>query len=1386
MKKQFYYFLICSFFLLIPLANLQGQAASTCANSSQIMPTNTETYVDYSMSTSERWFNFTATNADAVFSIDQPTLASDTPDAHIRKIELFSGNCANLVPIAADSIHNHGSDSLPVLRYTSLTIGATYLIRVTTFVELITCRKCVPTSPVYFSLNIQNLIQPAVVPSCSGFCGANIAFQGDFEQPAYSPHALQPPAGSNMIWVSAFGQNASDYTKQYCVANTSPNPFQLLGQGQDHTAGNGNYYYYGDAPSEGCSGCNSPWTATAWASTAPVIDGRIYCFSAWFKNIGGGATFPAEFQMEVDGNILVAYTTVAGTNQWVQLSGTWTASYNGNAQLAIQCKGKKTIEACDFGLDDIEFRGNVLDPPTITASSSVFCVGQPVTLTATGGDTYQWYDSNGNNLGTNASIVVTPTTTTTYIVNNLTAPGCEANSASITLTPSVVIPQIGIISNTCMGNQITFNNISIINGLSPVLYSWNFGDGGTATTTNAIHTYINPGTYTVILTATDPCGNVTTTITIIDILPSTSNYNVACCSENQTYTHTGKIFVTNPISNPEVWSGQSYTVKGTIYIFAGAELDIVNNSTIQFDPLSKIVVLPGGVLKVDHATLTGLNTCGTMWQGIEVQGDKTKTQTQLQQNGNLYQGKAILNFATVSLAHNGVVLGAQNTQTNGYDPNKSGGILQATNAVFLNCGYSVRFITYPFVNSSRITNCAFNSTTLPDPGYLTGNGYTYPNAANPLYAYANTGQRAYTFVHTFGVKWVQMTGSTLTNAEYGVVGINSALRIGGTGLGQENSFTNIPNSEIHSNIFNSPFYANRVVNNEYTNSLIPIQSWNGVGDQIRGNRIRSAFVGIGTVGSGNIYITDNLLGIGTGSCLIGVSTSNSGTMGGLIGRVSSGNIFTRCANSTWLQTNNANLQVHCNQHFNTSNYVSNLRNFGSLANQGYLPILTDKDPAGNIFNQTTPLRNQIQSNTLFFDYYAHFADQFNVSVTVVPQPTGILTPANIQVTGFQMTPTSCDPAPPCTNCGNQIAALNTQIDQLQTEKTSIQSQLDHGQTQMLLDAINSNMNSGQLKNLLLANSPLSDQVLLAYIAKNGTPPGTFKDVLIPNSPVSKAVRPALYAKIETMPNGIKNQVIEAQANYQNRTLSVVDDELQSVTGKRQELYNQQMSFYIDQSETDPNANAAIKNQLTIQNTEASKEALASTYLAEENYPAAAATINSLNPQNAEAQAEKDLLLLLLNIYSGGRDIYQMTAPEEQAVRATAALPTECLARSNARVILFAAFGEALDLDLQMNGARAGDPELETAIEPSNQVFFGESYPNPAGDQVTMQCRLPEGNSGTLTIFDVNGKLIYSQSVNAGQQIITIDTQIWTNGIYFCSLEANGIRIGTQKILIAKE
>ena len=1271
--------------------------------------------------------------------------------------------------------------------------GKTYIVVTQEQFAAPGCTKCTnPAAESFFSICVDHLPDGTLQPlsQCIESCSNNLFTNADFEQ-GNTGFFIGAPLTEQLPTCT---QVATAFKYGLCTnAHLLNNPWQ-------RPAHNGISYFADDGPTP-----QNQLDVTLWEQTVNVVKFQIYCFTFWFTNIDAnpGDQEP-DIYYDFYGNSTgishqghtggLDYNGTSGyVNGWYKVQFSWNSGNNTSVSVNLRSfYGGNSSSGNDVGMDDFIMDGPIGTPPTITASAnSPICAGQPITLGVSlgSGGSVIWQPGGL----TTSAITVTPTTTTTYTATVTDLCGSQFNTYTVNVIPFQPGFSYAPVSE-CVNDAINFINTT--NTPLTTTYQWNFGDNTTSTATNPSHTYGAPGTYTITLTGTNACGSNTISIPI-NITPSTSTYNVNCCSSDpliNTYNFdevNGPFVVTNPytLSNPLIWAGQQYKIRGTITIMPGAKLIINSGSIIQFDPNSKIVVSPGAILQVNNSTLTGLQTCGTMWQGIEVWGNKTKTQIDIQipATGQLWQGKVILNNSTVALAHNGVVLGRR--QGSLFNTNFGGGILLATNSSFTNCGYGVRFIPYPFVNNSRIIDCAFSSTTLPDPGYNAFNSYTYPNAQNPIYGYANQTQRSYAFGLTLGVKFVQFKGNTFSNAEYGIIGVNSSLLVIPDANGTGNKFFQMNVGETHANIFTSPFYANRIENNLYSGPVYPILAWGGMIDKINNNDIRGAFVGIGLVNDRGYFVNDNLVGSSLGSCLVGISASNSGTMGGLIGRANSttGNLFTSCMNGTMMGGNNSFLQVNCNTYVNptAANYNTNWNNFGPLANQGNFPIINDQDPAGNTFAQFSPLRNQINSITLF-DYYAHSADISGNPVTVIPTPTGSLTASNIINTGIQQTNTSCDPGPPCSNCSGRLSQLDGVILQLEAEKTIVQNQIDGGQTQQLLDAINSTMPSGQLENLLLTHSPLSDLVLFAYIAKNGTPPEIFKNVIVPNSPVSKDVRPALDAKIANMAPGIKNQIIAAQSNYSNRTLSVVDGELQNKIGERQQVYNQQMDYFVNESENNPLMKDSVYTLLVRQNTEAAKEAIVASYLADENYPSASIAIAALNPSTPEETSEKDFLTLMYNIYSGGRDVFEMNPVEEQQVRSLAGLADDYLARANARVILFVVFGEPLQLDINLNNSsRISDP-TNSASSGQTETFLGESYPNPATDEVNIECNVPDGTHAVLKFFDMNGRLLTTKQLANGQQLVTLDVHFWHAGVYMYEMIVDDKIISYQKMVITNK
>ena len=130
----------------------------------------------------------------------------------------------------------------------------------------------------------------------------------------------------------------------------------------------------------------------------------------------------------------------------------------------------------------------------------------------------------------------------TYIVTLIigTTLGCsDTVSLPVTLAPPPVADFSA--ANGCIGSNVCFNNTTTPAG-SITIWSWDFGDGSTASSQNPCHTYATSGTYTVTLIAGDAnsCSDtVTHTITIHDLPVISITGTNACLGDVISFTSTG-------------------------------------------------------------------------------------------------------------------------------------------------------------------------------------------------------------------------------------------------------------------------------------------------------------------------------------------------------------------------------------------------------------------------------------------------------------------------------------------------------------------------------------------------------------------------------------------------------------------------------------------------------------------------------------------------------------------------------------------------------------------------------------------------------------------------------------------------------------------------------
>jgi PKD repeat protein len=143
-----------------------------------------------------------------------------------------------------------------------------------------------------------------------------------------------------------------------------------------------------------------------------------------------------------------------------------------------------------------------------------------------------------------------------------------------------ILPVASFSSNVTSGNKpltIAFTDTSTG---SPATWSWNFGDGTSATTKNPVHTYSGAGSYTVALTATNTAGssNTTTKYNYITVTESTPIPKlVADFSGNITSGNAplNVAFTDKSTGSPNSWKwsfgdGTSATTKNPVHTYSGA------------------------------------------------------------------------------------------------------------------------------------------------------------------------------------------------------------------------------------------------------------------------------------------------------------------------------------------------------------------------------------------------------------------------------------------------------------------------------------------------------------------------------------------------------------------------------------------------------------------------------------------------------------------------------------------------------------------------------------------------------------------------------------------------------------------------------------------------
>ncbi len=307
----------------------------------------------------------------------------------------------------------------------------------------------------------------------------------------------------------------------------------------------------------GCSATSTftlsqPAPLTVSASGQSVCNGQTATLTA--SGAGGNAPYTYTWNTGATGSPITVNTTVNTT------------------YTVIATDNKGCVSLPDTAMV------NVSSPLSIIViSNDTTCASQPGTLTAapSGGNgnyTVTWMPSGA----TGSSITVSPITTTIYTAT--VTDGCAtlpaAANGQVTVLQNPLISFNPNPASGCAPVCVTFAGVaSNIPGNNIVTYTWNFGDGGTASGLNTSHCYTNSGAFSIYLLGITQMGCRDSTLknSLITVFPqpvadfNASDFETDIYSPTITFYDISQSNITNWQWNFQ--TGANSTVQNPVYTF---------------------------------------------------------------------------------------------------------------------------------------------------------------------------------------------------------------------------------------------------------------------------------------------------------------------------------------------------------------------------------------------------------------------------------------------------------------------------------------------------------------------------------------------------------------------------------------------------------------------------------------------------------------------------------------------------------------------------------------------------------------------------------------------------------------------------------------------------
>jgi gliding motility-associated-like protein len=227
----------------------------------------------------------------------------------------------------------------------------------------------------------------------------------------------------------------------------------------------------------------------------------------------------------------------------------------------------------------------------VTPTQTTICDKSTISLTATGGTSYQWL-LNGSVIAGATSSTYAASLAGSYEVNVI-ALGCTTKVAA-PVNLSLITAAVPKFSNssTCIDVPVSFFNETDTTTSGSVSWLWDFGDGQTSTIFNPVYTYKKSGAFIVKLTVTPKlCSSLSSSITkniTVDVPPVGIKYPNVLAVKNKA----------TPLSARFIANGYTYFWMPSSGLNNGAIQNPVFNASIE--QLYRVrLTSPGGCITMD-------------------------------------------------------------------------------------------------------------------------------------------------------------------------------------------------------------------------------------------------------------------------------------------------------------------------------------------------------------------------------------------------------------------------------------------------------------------------------------------------------------------------------------------------------------------------------------------------------------------------------------------------------------------------------------------------------------------------------------------------------------------------------------------------------------------